>query len=69
VESIGTADLVLAITLGVMSAEGSPLQVFHAAPGSAPCKLAVVVRADRAGPVLAHLHAIIFIQLRQRTKP
>jgi len=34
----GTADLVLAITLGVMSAEGSPLQVFHAAPGSAPCK-------------------------------
>ena len=30
----GTADLVRAITLGVMSAEGSPLQVFHSAPGS-----------------------------------
>jgi hypothetical protein len=31
----GAADLVLAITLGVTSAEGSPLQLFHAAPGSA----------------------------------
>jgi hypothetical protein len=30
----GTADRVLAITLGVMPAEGSPLQVFHSAPGS-----------------------------------
>jgi hypothetical protein len=30
----GTADLVLAIFLGVTSAEGSPLQIFTAAPGS-----------------------------------
>jgi hypothetical protein len=30
----GIADLVLAIFLGVTSAEGSPLQLFHAAPGS-----------------------------------
>jgi hypothetical protein len=33
----GTADLVLAIFLGVTSAEGSPLQIFTAAPGSAQC--------------------------------
>jgi hypothetical protein len=31
----GAADLVLAITLGVTSTEGSPLQIFMAAPGSA----------------------------------
>jgi hypothetical protein len=31
----GAADLVLAITLGVTSAEGSPLEIFHTAPGSA----------------------------------
>ena len=31
----GLADLVLAIALGVMSGQGSPLQVFHDAPGSA----------------------------------
>jgi len=66
----GTADLVLAITLGVMSAEGSPLQVFHAAPGSAamqdlPWSFVPTVLV----PFWLILHAIIFIQLRQRTKP
>ena len=66
----GTADLVLAITLGVTSAEGSPLQVFHAAPGSAamqhlPWSFVPTVLV----PFWLILHAIVFIQLRGRTKP
>jgi hypothetical protein len=66
----GTADLVLAITLGVTSAEGSPLQVFHATPGSAamqqlPWSFVPTVLV----PFWLILHAIIFAQLRQPTKP
>jgi hypothetical protein len=66
----GTADLVLAITLGVTSAEGSPLQVIAAAPGSAamqqlPWSFVPTVLV----PFWLILHAIIFAQLRQRTKP
>ena len=33
----GAADLVLAIALGVLSAEGSPLQLFHAVQARQPC--------------------------------
>jgi len=66
----GTADLVLAITLGVTSAEGSPLQVFHAAPGSAamqvlPWSFVPTVLV----PFWLILHAIVFVQLRQCPKP
>src|SRR5215213_2124442 len=61
----GAADLVLAITLGVTSAEGSPLQLFKAAPGSAamqhlPWSFVPAVLV----PFWLILHAIIWVQLR-----
>jgi hypothetical protein len=65
----GTADLVLAIFLGVTSAEGSPLQIFTAAPGSAamqqlPWSFVPTVLV----PFWLILHAIIWAQLRLHTK-
>ena len=66
----GAADLVLAIALGVMSATGSPLQVFHAGPGSEamqylPWSFVPTVLV----PFWMILHAIIWAQLRRQTKP
>jgi hypothetical protein len=63
----GAADLVTAIALGVMSAEGSPLQVFHAAPGSEamqylPWSFVPTVLV----PFWLILHAIIWAQLRRQ---
>jgi len=65
----GTADLVLAIALGVTSAEGSPLQVFTTAPGSAamqqlPWSFVPTVLV----PFWLVLHAIIWAQLRRLRK-
>ena len=65
----GTADLILAIFLGVTSAEGSPLQLFHAAPGSAamqylPWSFVPTVLV----PFWLILHAIIWAQLRRRVE-
>ena len=62
----GAADLALAITLGVTSAEGSPLQIFTG-PGSAamqqlPWSFVPTVLA----PFWLILHAIIWVQLRRR---
>jgi hypothetical protein len=66
----GAADLVLAITLGVTSAEGSPLQIFRASPGSAAMQqlpwasvLTVLV------PFWLILHAIIWVELRRLRNP
>ncbi|MGA7455693.1 MAG: hypothetical protein WBW73_32150 [Rhodoplanes sp.] len=63
----GAADLALAITLGVTSAEGSPLQVFATAPGSAamqqlPWSFVPTVLV----PFWLILHAMIWVQLRRR---
>jgi hypothetical protein len=65
----GTADLVLAIALGVTSSEGSPLQIFHTAPGSAamqypPWSFVPTVLV----PFWLILHAIIWAQLRRRVR-
>jgi hypothetical protein len=65
----GTADLVLAISLGVTSAESSPLQIFTAAPGSAamqqlPWSFVPTVLV----PFWLILHAVIWAQLRRHTK-
>jgi len=62
----GTADLVLAIFLGVTSAEGSPLQIFTAAPGSAamqqlPWSFVPTVLV----PFWLILHAIVWVKLRR----
>ncbi len=63
----GAADLVLAITLGVTSGEGSPLQIFTASPGSAamqqlPWSFVPTVLV----PFWLIVHAIIWAQLRRR---
>jgi len=62
----GALDLVVAVALGVASAQGSPLQVFDAAPGSTAVQMlpwsfipAVLV------PFYLIVHAILFAQLRQ----
>jgi hypothetical protein len=65
----GAADLVIAIALGVTSAAGSPLQIFHAGPGSeamqyAPWSFVPTVLV----PLWLVLHAIIWAQLRRLTK-
>jgi hypothetical protein len=63
--AFGAADLVLAITLGVTSGEGSPLQIFHSAPGSAavqqlPWSFIPTVLV----PLWLILHATVWVQLR-----
>jgi hypothetical protein len=65
----GTADLVLAIALGVTSSQGAPLQIFHAAPGSEamqhlPWSFVPTVLV----PFWLILHAIIWAQLRRRAR-
>jgi hypothetical protein len=65
--AFGMADLVLAIGLGVASFEGSPLQVFHAGPGSAamshlPWSFVPTVLV----PLWMILHAVIWAKFRQR---
>jgi hypothetical protein len=64
----GAVDLVLAIALGITSADGSPLQLF-AAPGSAamqdlPWSFVPTVLV----PIWLILHAIIAVQLFRRVK-
>jgi len=62
----GAADLLLAITLGVTAAEGSPLQIFHAAPGSAAMQqLPWSFVPTALVPFWLILHAIIWAQLRR----
>jgi hypothetical protein len=65
----GTADLVLAIFLGVTSAEGSPLQIFTAPPGSAamqqlPWSFVPTVLV----PFWLILHAVIWAKLRRHAR-
>ena len=63
----GTADLLVAIFLGVTSAEGSPLQLFHRSPGSAamqhlPWSFVPTVLV----PLYLIMHGAIWAQLRAR---
>jgi hypothetical protein len=65
----GTLDLVVAVTLGVTSAQGSPLQLFDVGIGSAAVQMlpwsfipTVLV------PFYLVLHGIVFVQLRQAAK-
>jgi hypothetical protein len=62
----GAADLVLAIFLGVTSAQGAPLQLFHAAPGSAAMQqLPFSFVPTVLVPLYLILHAIIWVRLRR----
>jgi hypothetical protein len=63
----GTLDLIAAVTLGVISANGSPLQLIHAGAGSAavqllPWSLIPTVLV----PFYLISHGIVFAQLRAR---
>ena len=60
----GMLDLIVAVSLGVMSANGSPLQIIHAVPGSAPMTTLpwglipmVLVPTYLIGHVLVFAHA------------
>jgi hypothetical protein len=66
--AFGMLDLIVAITLGVLSANGSPLQLIHAGVGSAavqvlPWSLIPTVLV----PMFLIVHAVIFAQLRAKT--
>jgi hypothetical protein len=66
----GMLDLVAAVTLGITSAQGSPLQVFDVGAGSTAVQMlpwsfvpTVLV------PFYLIMHAILFVQLRQAARP
>ena len=65
--AFGMADLVIAIGLGMISAEGSPLQVFPAPGSDAMQHLPWSFVPTVLVPLWMTLHAIIWVQLRQRT--
>jgi hypothetical protein len=64
----GTADLVAAIALGVTSAEGSPLQLIHAPPGSEAMQhLPWVFVPAVLVPYYIVMHGIVWAQLSRRS--
>lgn len=67
--AFGTLDLIVAVSLGVVSANGSPIQLIHAGVGSAamtrlPWSLIPTVLV----PYFLFSHALVFAQLRARTR-
>ncbi|OFW98172.1 MAG: hypothetical protein A3D94_19295 [Alphaproteobacteria bacterium RIFCSPHIGHO2_12_FULL_66_14] len=64
--AFGLADLVVAIGLGVMSAAGSPLQVFPAPGSDAMQHLPWSFVPTVLVPLWMILHAIVWVQLRQQ---
>lgn len=67
--ALGMLDLIVAVTLGAVSANGSPIQLIHAGVGSAaitqlPWSLIPTVLV----PYFLFSHALIFAQLRVRAR-
>ena len=63
----GTLDLIAAVTLGVISANGSPLQLIHAGAGSAAVQLLPWALIPTVlVPFYLITHGIVFAQLRAR---
>jgi hypothetical protein len=63
----GTLDLIAAVTLGVISANGSPLQLIHAGAGSAAVQLLPWALIPTVlVPFYLISHGIVFAQLRAR---
>jgi hypothetical protein len=65
----GALDLVVAVTLGITSAQNSPVQIFDVGPGSTALQVlpwsfipSVLV------PFYLIVHAILFVQLRQAAR-
>ena len=66
--ALGTLDLLSAVALGVTSANGSPLQLIHAGPGSAAVQvLPWALIPSVLVPFYLITHGIIFAQLRARS--
>jgi len=64
----GFAALVMAIAFGVTSGQGSPLQLFHDAPGSAAMQfLPWAFVPSVLVPIWLILHGIVFAQIRSRS--
>jgi hypothetical protein len=64
--AFGALDLVVAVTLGIASANGSPLQLLHAGAGSAAMQaLPWSVVPTVLVPAYLVLHAVIYAQLRR----
>ncbi|HEX6808007.1 MAG TPA: hypothetical protein VF118_08480 [Gemmatimonadaceae bacterium] len=67
--AFGMLDLIVAVSLGILSANGSPIQVIHAGIGSAamatlPWSLIPTVLV----PYFLFSHALVFAQLRARAR-
>lgn len=67
--AFGTLDLIVAVSLGMMSANGSPIQLIHAGVGSAamttlPWSLIPTVLV----PYFLFSHVLVFAQLRVRAR-
>ena len=67
--AFGALDLVVAVSLGVVSANGSPLQLIHAGAGSAAMQaLPWSVVPTVLVPAFLVLHAVIYAQLRRASR-
>jgi len=68
--AFGLIDLIVAVTLGVTSAQGSPLQIFHDSVGSAAMQVLPWTLVPTV-LVLFYIvmHGILFVQLWQAAKP
>lgn len=67
--AFGALDLVVAVSLGIVSANGSPLQLIHAGAGSAAMQaLPWSVVPTVLVPAYLVLHAVVYAQLR-RARP
>lgn len=65
--SFGTLDLVVAVTLGVLSGNGSPLQLIHAGAGSTAIQqLPWALIPTVLVPTYLVMHGVVFAQLRRR---
>lgn len=68
--AFGALDLVVAVALGIMSANGSPLQVFDAVAGPSPLTdLPWLFIPTVLVPFYLIVHAVLFVQLRRVAEP
>ena len=67
--TLGTVDLIAAVGLGVVSAEGSPIQMIHAGAGSvAISALPWAFIPTVLVPFYLIMHGVIFLQMQERRR-